>query len=69
MFMLRIATRVQRLAFLRPIRFQGTAPVIVVVGVMADMLDCSRTFLVQAIRCNSSGSPLQWQKQNEKGDY
>lgn len=68
-FVVRTATRVPCLAFLAPIRFQGTALMIVVMCVMTDMLHCSRTLFVQAIRRQNSGSPLQRQKQHEKSDH
>lgn len=65
---IRIATRVPRLALLRPFRFQDTAIMLTVVCVMTNMLHGTRTFFVQAIRRHNSGSPLQRQKQHEESD-
>lgn len=71
-FVVGTATRVPCLAFLPflpPIRFHGAAVMLAVMCVMTDMLHCSRTLLVQAIRRQNSGSPLQRQKQHEKSDH
>ncbi len=67
-FVVRAATHVKCLALLPPVRFQGVGLMLVVMCVMTDMLHCSRTLLVQAIRRHDSGSPLQRQKQHEKSD-
>lgn len=65
----RVATRVPRLAFLSCVRFHGSAFMLIMMCVVAGMLRRRRTLFVQAIRCHSSGPPLQRQKQHEKGDH
>ncbi len=45
-FVFGTATRVPRLAFLPPVRFQGIALMLMVMCVMTDMLDGSRTLFV-----------------------
>ena len=67
-FVVRTATRVPCLALLCLILFRSAALVLVVMGVMTDMVHCSRTLFVQTI-CRCSGSPLQRHEQHEKKDH
>lgn len=61
-FVVGTATRVPCLAFLPRIGFHCAAMMLAVMCVMADMLHGGRPLLVQAIRSQDSGSPLQRQK-------